>query len=158
MAGEIAELMARLVRAWNAHDVEAIAACYAPDYVGVDVAQATPLHGSHGARSAAVRYLRAFPDLQFSGDWLIQDTRVALIWTLRGTHQGRLLRIPPSDPAQRSGDHDPRGFGADGARRPDHRGRFRLGCGWIPACDWPASRIVTARQWAMELTQPRWFP
>jgi steroid delta-isomerase-like uncharacterized protein len=96
MAGVIAELMARLVRAWNAHDVEAIAACYAPDYIGVDVAQATPLRGSHSARSAAARYLRAFPDLQLTGDWLIQDTRVALIWTLRGTHQGRLLRIPPS--------------------------------------------------------------
>ena len=96
MAGAIAELMARLVQAWNAHDLEAIAACYAPDYVGLDVAQATPLRGSHGARAAAARYLRAFPDLQLSGDWLIQDRRVALIWTLRGTHQGRLLRIPPS--------------------------------------------------------------
>src|SRR5215831_8451868 len=96
MVGEIAELMARLVGAWNAHDVEAIAACYAPDYVGVDVAEARRQRGSHGARSAAVRYLRAFPDLQIRGEPLIQDAQVALVWTLRGTHQGPFLRIPPS--------------------------------------------------------------
>ena len=96
MAGEIAELMARLVQAWNAHDLEAIAACYAPDYIGVDVAEATQKYGSRGARSAASRYLGAFPDLQITGDPVIQDTQVALVWTLRGTHQGLFLRIPPS--------------------------------------------------------------
>ena len=96
MAAEISELIARLMRAWNAHDLEAIAACYASDYVGEDVAQATPQRGSHAARLAAADYLRAFPDLQITGETLIQDRRVALVWTMRGTHQGPLLRIPPS--------------------------------------------------------------
>src|SRR5262249_1087173 len=39
---------------------------------------------------------RAFPDLQIRGEPLIQDAQVALVWTLRGTHQGPFLRIPPS--------------------------------------------------------------
>ena len=96
MAAEIAELIARLVRAWNAHDVEAITACYASDYVGEDVAQATLQRGSHAAGMAAADYLRAFPDLQITSETLIQDRRVALVWMLRGTHAGPLLRIPPS--------------------------------------------------------------
>jgi len=96
MAAEIAEVMARLVRAWNAHDVEAIAACYASDYVGEDVAQAMPQRGWHAARAAAADYLRAFPDLQITTETLIENKRVALIWTLRGTHQEPFLRIPPS--------------------------------------------------------------
>jgi len=96
MEAEIAELMTRLVRAWNAHDVEAIAACYAWDYVGEDVAQAMPQCGSHAAGMAAADYLRAFPDLQLTTETLIENKRVALIWKLRGTHQGSLLRVPPS--------------------------------------------------------------
>jgi steroid delta-isomerase-like uncharacterized protein len=96
MEAEIAELMARLVRAWNAHDLEAIAACYASDYVGEDVAQATSQCGAHAARVAAADYLRAFPDLHITGETLIEDKRVALVWMLRGTHQGPLLRVPPS--------------------------------------------------------------
>jgi len=99
MEAEIAELMGRLVRAWNAHDVEAITACYASDYVGEDVAQATPQYGSPAVRTVAADYLRAFPDLQITGEMLIEDKRVALVWVLRGTHQGPLLRIPPTSRA-----------------------------------------------------------
>ena len=99
MEAEIAELMTRLVQAWNAHDVEAIAACYASNYVGEDVAQAMPQCGSHAARMAAADYLRAFPELQITGETLIEDKRVALVWMLRGTHQGPFLRVPPSSRA-----------------------------------------------------------
>jgi steroid delta-isomerase-like uncharacterized protein len=96
MAAEIAELIARLLQAWNAQDVEAIAACYAADYIGEDVAQATPQCGSRGASAAAADYLRAFPDLQITGETVIEDQRVALVWMLRGTHKEPFLRVPPS--------------------------------------------------------------
>ena len=40
---------------------------------------------------------QAFPDLTFVEDErIIQDNRVAMVWTAHGTHLGRLMNIPPT--------------------------------------------------------------
>ncbi|HXW00294.1 MAG TPA: ester cyclase, partial [Anaerolineae bacterium] len=42
-------------------------------------------------------YLQAFPDLNFTLEELIvQDNHAAMAFTVRGTHQGRLMNIPPT--------------------------------------------------------------
>jgi predicted ester cyclase len=42
------------------------------------------------------RYLRAFSDLYFTEEaTLTQDDRIALFWTARGTHRGKMMNIPP---------------------------------------------------------------
>jgi steroid delta-isomerase-like uncharacterized protein len=87
------ELMAAL----NAHDVDRAAAFYAPDYEELDVAQVAVPVGPAGIRRTLTHYLRAFPDLQLTLDDLIVDGhRAVLVWTLRGTHHGTFMRIPPS--------------------------------------------------------------
>lgn len=94
MSKEMKRLMLELLEAWNAHDLERTATFYAPDYEGIDVAQATPQRGPAEVTQSLARYLRAFPDLHFTADTIIQGKRVALVWTARGTHRGTLMRIP----------------------------------------------------------------
>ncbi len=96
MADELAGLMADLLDAWNSHDIERVASFYAPDYVGVDIGQARPLHGPEERCRVLTSYVRAFPDLHFTGETIIQDNRVAFVWTMHGTHRGSLMRIPPT--------------------------------------------------------------
>jgi steroid delta-isomerase-like uncharacterized protein len=91
------EFITQLLAAWNVHDPDRAAAFYAPDYEGFDVGQAGPQRGPQGARQALVRYLRAFPDLHLTqGTTIIEGKQVALAWTARGTHQGKLMNIPPT--------------------------------------------------------------
>ena len=88
-------LIAELLEAWNAHDVEGVAALHAPDYEGVDVGEATPQHGPEGIRQSLARYLLAFPDLHLTiEEPVAAGDRVVLTWTARGTHRGTLMHIP----------------------------------------------------------------
>lgn len=82
--------------AWNAHDLDGVAAFLAPGYEGVDIADAAPRAGDQ-AREAIARYLTAFPDLAITDEeTIVQGNRVAVSWTARGTHRGPLLHIPPT--------------------------------------------------------------
>jgi steroid delta-isomerase-like uncharacterized protein len=96
-AGSPEVIGAGLLDAWNSHDVEQVMSYYAPNYVGVDVGQATPEHGPDGKRDTVLRYLAAFPDLYFSVESAItQGDMVAVSWIATGTHNGPYMRIPPT--------------------------------------------------------------
>ncbi len=87
----------QLLVAWNAHDVDQLAAFFAPNYEGKDVAQRRPRYGMTDARQAVRLYLQAFPDLHFRMDDLLMDGNcVSLVWTAEGTHDGILMNIPPT--------------------------------------------------------------
>lgn len=91
------QLVTHLIAALNAHDVERAAAFYAPDYEEVDVAQAAVPVGPDGIRRTLAYYLCAFPDVHFTLDDLITEgKRTVLVWTLRGTHRGTFMHIPPT--------------------------------------------------------------
>ena len=97
MAEELGYFVRELLEAWNDHEVESIKEFYAPEYEGVDVAQAEPQRGPQGVSQTAERYLQAFPDLRFlEEETVVQDNRVVLVWTARGTHRGKLMHIPPT--------------------------------------------------------------
>ena len=86
-----------LLEAWNAHDVGRTQAFYAPDYEGMDVAQAGPQRGLQCVSRNMERYLQAFPDLRFAErDVIVQGNRAVLVWEAYGTHRGRLMNIPPT--------------------------------------------------------------
>lgn len=94
MSNEITTMMHELLEAWNDHDSVRAAQFYAEDYYGVDVAQSEPQIG-RGARVRVLdAYIRAFPDLHFSGETLVDGDRAALIWTMTGTQRGPILGIP----------------------------------------------------------------
>jgi steroid delta-isomerase-like uncharacterized protein len=94
MADVIELWVADLLETWNSHDIERIASFYAPDYIGEDVGQAQKQHGPQERSRVLASYVHAFPDLHFSGESIIQDNRVALVWSMTGTHHGTLMRIP----------------------------------------------------------------
>lgn len=86
-----------LLEGWNAHDVEALIPFYAQDFQATDVGQAQTYHGRDGLQQLLNRYFTAFPDLRFEVDrTIIENNKVALSWTAHGTHQGRIMSIPPT--------------------------------------------------------------
>ena len=94
----ITELLTELLEAWNAHDPERVAEFYAQTYEGMDVGEANPLRGPEAVRQMVARYLRAFPDLEFTQEETIsQGQRAALMWRARGTHRGSLMNIPATN-------------------------------------------------------------
>lgn len=96
MTNNISETVRELLDAWNAHDSEKAASFYAYDYEGVDVGQASVQHGPQARVRILDSYVRAFPDLTFNGETVVEGSRAVLIWTMRGTHQGAFMRIPPT--------------------------------------------------------------
>ena len=97
MSGTKQQFVTDVISAWNEHNLERLARLYAPDYEGVDVGQANPQHGPEEARRSMADFLLAFPDLHFTLDsTIMEDDHVALAWTARGTHQGKLMHIPPT--------------------------------------------------------------
>jgi steroid delta-isomerase-like uncharacterized protein len=93
----IEQLVTDLMNSWNTHDIERMMTFYAPDYEGSDISQAQPNHGPDGVRFMFERIVRGFPDISFTLDQTItQGSEVVLIWTAQGTHQGHIMKIPPT--------------------------------------------------------------
>jgi steroid delta-isomerase-like uncharacterized protein len=91
----ISEFLNGFMAAWNAHDVRAVAAYYAPDYEEIDVARAQPQVGPDNVRRTLLYYLRAFPDFQVTlDDAIVNGERVAMYWTWTGTQRGTFMNIP----------------------------------------------------------------
>lgn len=94
---ETQHIIDRLRAAWQARDIQGVANLYAHDYEGIDVAQREPQRGPAGVVQSLALYAQAFPDIQFTLDEAIaQDNRVALVYTVRGTHTGSIMHIPPT--------------------------------------------------------------
>jgi steroid delta-isomerase-like uncharacterized protein len=91
----MSEFLNGFMTAWNAHDVQAVAAHYAPDYEEIDVARARPEVGPDNVRRTILYYLRAFPDFKLTlDDVIVNGERVAMYWTWTGTHRGTFMNIP----------------------------------------------------------------
>lgn len=83
--------------AWNSHDVENVLRFYSPEYIGDDVGQPALLRGHAGVRAMLDAYWNAFPDLHFvCKDCIMQDSRLVAVWLAEGTHQGTIMKIPPT--------------------------------------------------------------
>jgi steroid delta-isomerase-like uncharacterized protein len=91
---EMKNLVERLVEAWNRHDPDAVAGCYAPDAVSRDVTLNEPLRGRDAIRNAAAMYMKAFPDIHFDIRQLACDGDIICEeWRAAGTHDGDLMGL-----------------------------------------------------------------
>lgn len=94
---EIVNLVERLYSLWNTHNFTLARELYTDDYCGIDMTGHTRVKGPEGVVLQLERFCRAFPDLVFSNEeTILENDRVALYWTARGTHNGTLLNIPPT--------------------------------------------------------------
>jgi len=57
-----------------------------------------PIRGPEGFKQFLMQFHIAFPDVEATfEDFIAEDDKVVVRWTLRGTHQGELLGIKPTD-------------------------------------------------------------
>lgn len=88
MLEENKALITDLFAAWNAHDVDGVAACIGDGCNG---------GGPEGIRRELTAFLLAFPDMTVSvEDMLAEGDRVATRTVIRGTHRGPLNGIAPT--------------------------------------------------------------
>lgn len=95
-AEENKALIRRWGELWNAGDAAAIAALVTPDYVRHDP-NGPEVRGPAAERQLVELYRAAFPDLRFTIEHLVAEGDLVVAHlTVRGTHRGELLGIPPT--------------------------------------------------------------
>jgi steroid delta-isomerase-like uncharacterized protein len=88
-------------RSWeivNQHnpDLDLIDEMYTPDFVWHEPDQ--DIQGSEEAKQFVATFLEAFPDLNVTvEDEIAEGDKVVTRWTIRGTHQGELMGIAPTE-------------------------------------------------------------
>src|ERR1700747_2781524 len=94
---DITQVLKRETEAWNAHDADRVAACYAPDAVLYDVGVPAPLRGRAAIRDSVAGYLAAFSDFHADvGEPIVSGNRAAQEWKVTGANDGELLGMAPS--------------------------------------------------------------
>ena len=95
---EITQVLNRATEAWNAHDADGVAACYAEDAKLYDVGLPEPLQGRGAIREAVAGYLAAFSDLHVVnlGEPTVSGNRTAQEWKVTGTNDGQLMGLAPT--------------------------------------------------------------
>jgi steroid delta-isomerase-like uncharacterized protein len=83
--------------AWNKGNLSVIDEMFSPDWVEHDPDRPEDLRGLGDAKRRVEEVRNAFPDLQVTlEDLIAEGEKVASRSTVRGTHQGQLLGIPPT--------------------------------------------------------------
>jgi len=80
----------------NQGDLDLVDTIFTPDHV--DHFSGEPdIHGTAGLKQFLGMFRRAFPDTQFTvEDRIVEGDRIAVRWTMHGTHQGEFQGIPPT--------------------------------------------------------------
>jgi steroid delta-isomerase-like uncharacterized protein len=87
----------RWIELWNTHDVAAVDEMVSSDYVRHDP-NAPEVRGPEAQKQLLTMFFTAFPDLHLTiEDLIAEGDKVVARLTARGTHQGELLGMPPSN-------------------------------------------------------------
>ncbi len=82
---------------WNSHDIEGILRHYDPEIAWNNVAMAETYRGLDEVSGYLRSLFLAFPDLTFAVRHRIaKGGQIAEEWTMRGTHRGEFIGIPPT--------------------------------------------------------------
>jgi steroid delta-isomerase-like uncharacterized protein len=112
---EITQVLKRETEAWNAHDADGVAACYAEDAVLYDVGLPDPLRGRAAIRESVAGYLAAFSDFHAEvGEPIVSGDRAAQEWKVTGTNDGELLGVAPTGKSATTYGCGTAEFGEDG--------------------------------------------
>jgi steroid delta-isomerase-like uncharacterized protein len=102
MSAEHNKRIARRVfeEVWNEANFATADALVDPDYINHAPGLPGMPPGSEGLKYLVSTFRAAFPDLQMTvEDQIAEGDRVATRWTMRGTHTGAFLGIPPTGKA-----------------------------------------------------------
>ena len=79
----------------NQKNVALIDEFYSPNYV--EHTPNGPVHGTEAYKQYLMMYFTAFPDAHYTiEDQIAEGEKVMTRWSVRGTHQGPLMGIPPT--------------------------------------------------------------
>ena len=83
---------------WNEQNIDALDMTHSPDAIAYNpVIPGSPLDFD-GYKQAALMHLVAFPDFRVTTENIIAEgDKVAIRWTVNGTHLGELMGIPPTE-------------------------------------------------------------
>jgi steroid delta-isomerase-like uncharacterized protein len=82
---------------WNRGDLVAADEIFAGDVVMHHPTEPEPIHGLEGFKRFPVMLRAGFPDLKVTVEQLIAEgDRVGARWTIRGTHRGSFMDVPPT--------------------------------------------------------------
>ena len=87
--GWIRDFTQEWLDAWNSHDPDRLLALMTEDIEYRDDGWPQPMHGHTDVRTFLESLWRAFPDMTFSVDLLVESGDIVVSnWTVRGTHTG----------------------------------------------------------------------
>jgi steroid delta-isomerase-like uncharacterized protein len=90
-------LLQQWVDALNQGNIDAVGELVTDTYVRHDP-NAPEVRGPEQEKQLMTMYLSAFPDLRFViADMVAEGDKVVVRYTIRGTHKGELLGIPPTN-------------------------------------------------------------
>src|SRR4051812_33995031 len=93
MATQLSPYVTRLVQAYNSRTLDEFDSLLSDDVVLVRAGEKA--HGRDEFKSVLQRLRRAFPDIQYRIDDVIESgDRIALRWEAKGTHRGEYLGVP----------------------------------------------------------------
>lgn len=82
---------------WNRGNLDFVDEVVSPDYVFTHPTIPIKIHGPEGLKQIIRLNREAFPDYKLTVVSMIAEgDHVAWRWTMRGTHQGEFLGIPPT--------------------------------------------------------------
>ena len=98
MSNENKAIIRRLIdEVWNQRRLEIVEEIVAPDAVIHSPTVPDLSRGPEGAKQYLRLFWTAFPNLKVTTDDMVAEgDKVALRWSARGTHQGRLMGIEPT--------------------------------------------------------------
>ncbi len=91
------QLIEQLATMWNERRPDLAAELFTANYEGIDMTTETRVQGPAGVRARMERIYRALPDVQFCAyETILENSQLALHWSISGTQRGVLLNIPPT--------------------------------------------------------------
>ena len=98
-AVEIKAIVRRYLGVYEQGNIELLDELLAPDYINHTPATPDLPTGPEGVKAVVTMFRGAMPDLMVAvEDMIAEDDKVAVRYTLEGTHEGDLFGVPPTGP------------------------------------------------------------
>jgi steroid delta-isomerase-like uncharacterized protein len=96
-AEESKAIVRRFWGVWEEGNIDLVDELLAPDYVNHTPASPDQPTGAEGVKGVVTMFRSAMPDLRVViEDMIAEEDKVAVRYTLEGTHEGELFGIPPT--------------------------------------------------------------
>ena len=96
-AEESKAIVRRFWGVWEEGNIDLVDELLAPDYVNHTPASPDQPTGPEGVKGVVTMFRSAMPDLRVViEDMIAEEDKVAVRYTLEGTHEGELFGIPPT--------------------------------------------------------------